>query len=156
MIRIKANYLLIQLDRAQGSFCLNISELLTPTAGQFMRHSVLFWSFVLVRLHISSLANWFYVSPLVFKWAIVPVFIRVDTLVEFLSHKPRINWLMFPFHLFLIVGKGQLLLKGLFGVFNSSKKRTKKLNFQVCFLEELKTPNFLSKSRSLEEEKNHI
>ena len=66
----------------------------------------------------------------------MPVFIRVDTLVEFLSHKPRINWLMFPFHLFLIVGKGQLLLKGLFGVFNSSKKRTKlgqKLKFSSSF-----------------------
>jgi hypothetical protein len=45
----------------------------------------------------------------------------------------------------------------LFGVFNSSKKRTKNLNFQVRFLEKLKTPNVLPKSRSLEEEKkNHI
>ena len=46
--------------------------------------------------------------------------------------------------------KGQLILKGLFGVFNSSKKRMKKFDLQyydtlarfvfVRFLEELKTP----------------
>ena len=44
--------------------------------------------------------------------------------------------------------KGQLISKCLFGFFNSSKKQKKSapvgqgknLNFQVCFLEELKTP----------------
>ena len=39
--------------------------------------------------------------------------------------------------------KGQLISECLCGVFNSSKKQTKKINLNamiVCFLEELKTP----------------
>ena len=36
------------------------------------------------------------------------------------------------------------------------KTNKKKLNFQVRFLEELKTPNVLSKSRSLEEKKSYL
>ena len=47
----------------------------------------------------------------------------------------------------LALTKGQLNSKGLFGILNSSKKRTKKINYDtsgrivfVRFLEEFKTP----------------
>ena len=51
---------------------------------------------------------------------------------------------------YIVITKGQLISRGLFCVFNSSKKRTKKLDLSVqcyniylrsnCFLEELRTP----------------
>ena len=39
-----------------------------------------------------------------------------------------------------IPAKGQLISKGLFGILNSSKNRTKTIRFFIRFLEELKTP----------------
>ena len=40
-----------------------------------------------------------------------------------------------------IPAKGQLISKGLFGILNSSKNRTKTIRFFIRFLEELKTPD---------------
>ena len=56
---------------------------------------------------------------------------------------------MYPFLLHYGIDKGQLISKGLFGILNSSKKRTKKIDlttmipqvdlFSFVILEELKT-----------------